>query len=81
MISAADRIVRMGRLGGNGDGGVGGTTLDYNSIGKDKLLKECASRGMTTLFPKMKRIMIKELRFYDVNDRQGKRHPVKNTLS
>ena len=45
MISAADRIVRMGRLGGNGDGGVGGTTLDYNSIGKDKLLKECASRG------------------------------------
>jgi hypothetical protein len=48
---------------------------------KDELLAECASRGMTMLFPKMKRIIIKELRFYDAHGRQGKRHPVKNTLS
>ncbi len=48
---------------------------------KEELLAECASRGMTTSFPKMKRIIIKELRFYDAHSRQGKRHPVKNTLS
>jgi hypothetical protein len=29
----------------------------------------------------MKRIIIEELRFYDAHGRQGKRHPVKNTLS
>jgi hypothetical protein len=29
----------------------------------------------------MKRIIIEELRFFDANGRQGKRHPVKNTLS
>jgi len=28
-----------------------------------------------------KRFMIEELRFYDEHGRQGKRHPVKNTLS
>ncbi len=48
----------------------------------DELLAECPSRGMTTSLPKMKkRIIIEELRFYNAHGRQGKRHPVKNTLS
>jgi hypothetical protein len=50
-------------------------------MSKDELLEECLSRGMSTTFPKMKRIIIEELRFFDANGRQGKRHPVKNTLS
>jgi hypothetical protein len=56
-------------------------TFDYDSMSKDELLEECLSRGMSTTFPKMKRIIIEELRFFDANGRQGKRHPVKNTLS
>ncbi len=82
MIGAAERIVRPGvgaRHGGDGGGGAATTALDYDLMDKDELLAECASRGMTTLFPK--RIIIKELRFYDAHGRQGKRHPVKNTLS
>ncbi len=84
MIRAAERIVRPGmgaRHGCDGRGGAATTALDYDLMDKDELLAECASRGMTTSFPKMKRIIIKELRFYDVHGRQGKRHPVKNTLS
>ncbi len=84
MIGAAERIVRSGvgaRHGGDGGGGAATTALEYNLMDKDELLAECASRGMTTLFPKMKRIIIKELRFYNAHSRQGKRHPVKNTLS
>jgi hypothetical protein len=84
MIGAAERIVWSGvgaRHGGDGGGGAATTALDYDLMDKDKLLAECASRGMTTSFPKMKRIIIKELRFYDAHGRQGKRHPVKNTLS
>jgi hypothetical protein len=68
---AADRILRSD--GGNGNGGDGGTTTtktpDYDSMDKEELLEECASRGMTTSFPKMKRIIIEELRFYDVHGR------------
>jgi hypothetical protein len=67
MISPVNRIIWQGRLDGNSDSSDSVTTLDYQ-IGKDDLLEECASRGMTTLFPKMKRIFIKELRFYDAND-------------
>ena len=84
MIGAAERIVRPGvgaRHGGDGGGGAATTALDYDLIDKDKLLAECASRGMTTSFPKMKRIIIEELRFYDAHGTQGKRHLVKNTLS
>ncbi len=83
MIGAAERIVRLGvgaRHGDDGGGGAATTALDDDLMDKDELLVECASRGMTTLFLKMKRIIIKELRFY-AHGRQGKRHPVKNTLS
>lgn len=79
MRSAAQKIVQFGgidKLRENND-----TTLDYDSLSKEELLEECVSRGMSTAFPKMKRIIIEELRFYDANGRQGKRHPVKNTLS
>ncbi len=84
MIGAAERIVWPGvgaRHGGNGGGGAATTALDYDLMDTDEFLAKCASRGMTTLFLKMKRIIIKELCFYDVHGRQGKRHPVKNTLS
>ncbi len=84
MIGAAERIVRPGvgaRHGGNGGGSAVTMALDYDLMDKDKLLAECASRGMTTSFSKMKTIIIEELHFYDVHGRQGKRHPVKNTLS
>ncbi len=84
MIRAAERIVRPGvgaRHGGDGGDGAATTALDYDLMDKDKLLAECASRGMTTSFPKMKRIIIEELRFYDAHGTQGKRHLVKNTLS
>ena len=77
---AAKRIVN----GDFGDtNGVGGVVLsmDYDSMNKEELLEECITRGMRCSFPKMKRIIIEELRFYDANGRQGKRHPVKNTLS
>ncbi len=83
-IGPAERIVQPGvgaRHGGDGGGGAATTALDYDLMDKDELLAECASRGMTTSFPKMKRIIIEELRFYDAHGRQGKRHPVKNTLS
>ena len=79
MIGAADRIVHPGSL--DGVNGVGKISLDYDSMSKEELLEECTSRGMKTTFPKMMRIIIEELRFYDANGRQGIRHPVKNTLS
>ncbi len=72
MIGGAEQIVRPGvgaRHGGNAGGGAATTALDYNLMDKDKLLAECASRGMTMLFPKMKRIIIKELRFCDAHGR------------
>jgi hypothetical protein len=84
MIGAAERIVWSGvgaRHGGDDGGGAVTTALDSDLMDKDELLAECASRGMTTSFPKMKRIIIEELRFYNAHGRQGKRHPVKNTLS
>ncbi len=84
MIGVAERIVWPGvcrRHGSNGGGGTATTALDYDLMDKDELLAECPSRGMATSFPKMKRIIIKELRFYNAHGRQGKRHPVKNTLS
>jgi hypothetical protein len=56
-------------------------TVDYDALDKEQLLELCAERGMKTNFPKMKRIIIEELRFWDANGRQGKRHPTKNTLS
>jgi hypothetical protein len=61
MIGAAEHIVRPGmgaRHGGDGGGGAATTALDYDLMDKDKLLAECGSRGMTTSFPKMKRIII-----------------------
>ncbi len=67
--------------GSDAGGGAATTALDYDLMDKDKLLTECASRGMTTSFPKMKRIIIEESCFYDAHGRQGKRHLVKNTLS
>lgn len=79
MIGAADRIVHPGSL--DGVNGAGKISLDYDSMSKEELLEECTSRGMKTSFPKMMRIIIEELRFYDANGRQGIRHPVKNTLS
>ncbi len=47
----------------------------------EEFLSECAFRGITMSFPKMKRIIIKKLWFYNALGRQGKRHSVKNTLS
>lgn len=78
MRSAAQKIVQFG---GTDKLHENDTTLDYDSLSKEELLDECVLRGMSTAFPKMKRIIIEELRFYDANGRQGKRHPVKNTLS
>lgn len=78
MRSAAQKIVQFGGIDKLCEND---TTLDYDSLSKEELLEECVSRGMSTAFPKMKRIIIEELRFYDANGRQGKRHPVKNTLS
>jgi len=54
--------------------------IDYDAMDKEALLELCLERGMKTNFPKMKRIIIEELRFFDANGRQGKRHPTKNTL-
>lgn len=79
MVGAADRIVHPGSL--DGVNGACKISLDYDSMSKEELLEECTSRGMKTSFPKMMRIIIEELRFYDANGRQGIRHPVKNTLS
>lgn len=56
-------------------------SVDYDSMEKEELLELCIERGMKTNFPKMKRVIIEELRFFDANGRQGKRHPTKNTLS
>jgi hypothetical protein len=84
MYDAADRIVRSSGGGGVDEGGGASSTssaMDYDSMDRDELLELCRSRNMNTSFPKMKRIIIEELRFYDANGRQGKRHPVKNTLS
>ena len=55
--------------------------IDYDALSKEELLQMVEERGMKTTFPKMKPIIIEELRFWDANGRQGKRHPVKNTLS
>ena len=78
MKDAAEQIVQLGGLDSVANAG---TAMDYDSMSKEELLEECISRGMKTSFPKMKRIIIEELRFFDANGRQGKRHPVKNTLS
>ena len=80
IIIAAERIVN-GHLDDSNDFVNAGSMMDYDSMTKEELLEECTTRGMRTSFPKIKRIIIEELRFYDANGRQGKRHPVKNTLS
>lgn len=80
IIIAAERIVN-GHLDNTNVAINAESTMDYDSMSKEKLLEECTTRGMRSTFPKMKRIIIEELRFYDANGRQGKRHPVKNTLS
>jgi len=54
----------MGGGDGGGDDDYGTTTiaaLDYDGMDRDELLALCASRDMNTSFPKMKRIIIKEL--------------------
>jgi hypothetical protein len=79
MRSAAQTIVQLGGVDKLKESDA--TTINYDSMSKEELLEECISRGMSTSFPKMKRIIIEELRFFDANGRQGKRHPVKNTLS
>jgi hypothetical protein len=79
LLSAADDIQRRGGLDNEDDDA--NNTLDYDAMSKEELLELCVERDMKTNFPKMKRIIIEELRFFDANGRQGKRHPVKNTLS
>ena len=81
IIIAAERIVNGHLDDTNGIANPTGSTMDYDSMSKEELMEECATRGMRSTFPKMKRIIIEELRFFDANGRQGKRHPVKNTLS
>ncbi|KAL9181802.1 hypothetical protein ACHAXT_012145 [Thalassiosira profunda] len=74
MHNAAEQIMQLGGVGG------GTETIDYDAMSKEELLELFEERGMKASI-KMKRILIEELRFYDANGRQGKRHPVKNTLS
>jgi len=78
LLAAGDQIQQ---LGGLSDGDDESNVVDYDAMEKEELLGLCVERGMKTNFPKMKRIIIEELRFFDANGRQGKRHPVKNTLS
>lgn len=78
LIAAVDQINQLGGLSAAGDDA---NVVDYDAMSKEELLDLCVERGMKTNFPKMKRIIIEELRFFDANGRQGKRHPVKNTLS
>ncbi|KAL7491495.1 hypothetical protein ACHAWT_000826 [Skeletonema menzelii] len=77
LLAAGDQIQQLGGISDDGST----TTVDYDAMDKEELLNLCVERGMKTNFPKMKRIIIEELRFFDANGRQGKRHPVKNTLS
>ncbi|KAL3797086.1 hypothetical protein HJC23_000424 [Cyclotella cryptica] len=79
MMEAAAAVVSLNTDNVNGDDG--GGVVDYDALSKEELLTLVEERGMKTTFPKMKRIIIEELRFFDANGRQGKRHPVKNTLS
>mmetsp|Transcript_2349 Transcript_2349/g.5068 ORF Transcript_2349/g.5068 Transcript_2349/m.5068 type:complete len:305 (+) Transcript_2349:107-1021(+) len=75
-------VETLRKIEGSGFGsGKNGDLQDYDSMTREELLDLCEERGMKTNFPKMKRIIIEELRFFDVHRRQGKRHPVKNTLS
>jgi len=76
LLAAGDQIQQLGGLSEEDD-----NVVEYDSMEKEDLLDLCIERGMKTNFPKMKRIIIEELRFFDANGRQGKRHPVKNTLS
>lgn len=78
LMAAGDQIQQLGGISEEGDDS---NVVDYDSMEKEELLDLCVERGMKTNFPKMKRIIIEELRFFDANGRQGKRHPVKNTLS
>ena len=77
LLAAAEQIQQLGGLSAVEDSNI----VDYDAMSKEELLDMCVERGMKTNFPKMKRIIIEELRFFDANGRQGKRHPVKNTLS
>jgi len=77
LVTAADQLQQLG--GGFSD--MDSNAVDYDAMSKEELLDLCVERGMKTNFPKMKRIIIEELRFFDANWRQGKRHPVKNTLT
>ena len=79
LVAAGEQIQQLGGISDDGDDG--SNTVDYDAMEKEELLDLCVERGMRTTFPKMKRIIIEELRFFDANGRQGKRHPVKNTLS
>jgi hypothetical protein len=79
LVAAGEQIQQLGGISDDGDDG--SNTVDYDAMDKEELLDLCVERGMRTNFPKMKRIIIEELRFFDANGRQGKRHPVKNTLS
>mmetsp|Transcript_28013 Transcript_28013/g.39384 ORF Transcript_28013/g.39384 Transcript_28013/m.39384 type:complete len:300 (+) Transcript_28013:120-1019(+) len=54
--------------------------VDYEAMDKDQLKEIVNERGMVRV-PGMKKLMIEELRFFDANGRQGKRHPTKHTLS
>jgi hypothetical protein len=78
LLAAGDQLQQLGGLSAVGDES---NVVDYDAMSKEELLDLCIERGMKTNFPKMKRIIIEELRFFDANGRQGKRHPVKNTLS
>ena len=80
MVEAASAVVISSNMD-NVNGDSGGEVVDYDALSKEELLALVEERGMKTTFPKMKRIIIEELRFFDANGRQGKRHPVKNTLS
>ena len=55
------------------------TTVDYEGMETPELKALLSERGMSCPLP-MRRFIIEELRFFDANGRQGKRHPATKVL-
>ena len=54
-------------------------TVDYEGMETPELKALLSERGMNCPLP-MRRFIIEELRFFDANGRQGKRHPATKVL-
>ena len=68
-VAAGAGLAEAAAASGSGDEEV----VDYEAQEVAELLELCAERGMKRL-PPMKRLIIEELRFFDVNGRQGVRN-------